>query len=121
MARFRCCLLALIGALLLTPGASAKAPPGDAFYTPPTTLPGHAHGDAIWFRDEDSANNARLSSAAKNLLVLYRSTGINGTPVAESGAVAIPKGKPPKGGWPVVTWAHGTTGIADQCAPTRMP
>jgi pimeloyl-ACP methyl ester carboxylesterase len=36
-----------------------------------------------------------------------------------SGAVALPKGKAPKAGWPVITWAHGTTGIADSCAPTR--
>ena len=24
-----------------------------------------------------------------------------------------------KGGWPVISYGHGTTGIADQCAPTR--
>src|SRR5262249_26025550 len=24
-----------------------------------------------------------------------------------------------KGGWPVITWAHGTTGVADICAPSR--
>jgi pimeloyl-ACP methyl ester carboxylesterase len=36
-----------------------------------------------------------------------------------SGVVSIPKGKAPKGGWPVVTYAHGTTGIADSCAPSR--
>ncbi|MEA2481456.1 MAG: hypothetical protein QOJ07_3378, partial [Thermoleophilaceae bacterium] len=28
------------------------------------------------------------------------------------------KGKAPKGGWPVITYAHGTTGIADSCAPS---
>jgi predicted esterase len=33
--------------------------------------------------------------------------------------VSIPKGKAPKGGWPVITWAHGTTGVADACAPSR--
>ncbi len=32
-----------------------------------------------------------------------------------------PRGKPPKHGWPVVSWAHGTTGIADACAPSRDP
>ena len=31
----------------------------------------------------------------------------------------MPKGKAPKGGWPVITWGHGTTGIADACAPSR--
>jgi pimeloyl-ACP methyl ester carboxylesterase len=33
----------------------------------------------------------------------------------------LPKGKPPKHGWPVVSWAHGTSGIADTCAPSRNP
>ncbi|MEA2494611.1 MAG: hypothetical protein QOJ29_2522 [Thermoleophilaceae bacterium] len=113
-------VLALLLAAVFAAPAAAKAPPGDQFYVPPTTLPGSAHGDVIWFRDEDSANNTRLANASKNLLVLYRSTGIKETPVADSGALAIPKGTPPKGGWPLITWAHGTTGVADQCAPTRM-
>ena len=34
--------------------------------------------------------------------------------------MSIPKGKPPKGGWPVITYAHGTTGTADVCAPSRV-
>ena len=51
--------------------------------------------------------------------MLYRSTGVDGKPVAVSGTVSIPKGKAPKGGWPVITWGHGTTGIADACAPSR--
>lgn len=32
--------------------------------------------------------------------------------------VFTPKGTAPTGGWPVVVWAHGTTGAADQCAPS---
>ena len=36
-----------------------------------------------------------------------------------SGTLTVPKGKAPKGGWPVIAWAHGTTGIADSCAPSR--
>jgi pimeloyl-ACP methyl ester carboxylesterase len=122
LARVRIALLAVLAVVLLAPAASAKAPPGDQFFTPPTTLPGHAHGDVVWFRNGDANNQyVRLKSAAQNLLVLYRSNGVDGAAVAESGSVAIPKGKPPKGGWPVISWAHGTTGIADQCAPTRLP
>ena len=36
-----------------------------------------------------------------------------------SGTLAVPKGRAPKGGWPLISWAHGTTGIADACAPSR--
>jgi pimeloyl-ACP methyl ester carboxylesterase len=51
--------------------------------------------------------------------VLYRSTAPDGKPIAVSGLVSVPRGRPPKGGWPVITYAHATTGIADACAPSR--
>jgi acetyl esterase/lipase len=38
--------------------------------------------------------------------------------VAVSGAVFLPAGKAPPGGWPVIAWAHGTVGMADICAPS---
>ncbi|MCX4163671.1 MULTISPECIES: alpha/beta fold hydrolase [Paraburkholderia] len=58
------------------------------------------------------------SDPAKNIRGLYTSTdGVNGkTPVAVSGAVYVPKGSPPVGGWPVIAWTHGTVGVADVCA-----
>lgn len=42
-----------------------------------------------------------------------------GGDIAVSGLVLIPEGEPPAGSWPVVAWAHGTTGVADVCAPSR--
>ena len=30
----------------------------------------------------------------------------------------IPAGHPPPGGWPVIAWAHGTSGVARMCAPS---
>lgn len=35
-----------------------------------------------------------------------------------SGTLYLPKGEPPRGGWPIVAWAHGTLGVADACAPS---
>ena len=52
---------------------------------------------------------------------LYRSTDSTGSTIAVSGYVVIPAGTPPPGGWPVMTWAHGTVGLADACAPSRSP
>ncbi len=40
--------------------------------------------------------------------------------VPVSGYVLFPSGPAPKGGWPLVIWAHGTTGVADVCAPSWM-
>jgi pimeloyl-ACP methyl ester carboxylesterase len=61
-----------------------------------------------------------LAMAGQQFRILYSSTnGVDGkTPVAVSGAYFAPKGTPPAGGWPLVAWAHGTTGIADVCAPS---
>jgi pimeloyl-ACP methyl ester carboxylesterase len=118
---FRVLLAALAAALLAAAPAGAatirKGPAGLKFYTPPSPLPGAKHGDVIWARK--LTGQPALKSAGSNQLVLYRSTGLDGRPIAVSGTVSLPKGKAPKGGWPVITWAHGTTGIADQCAPSR--
>ena len=53
--------------------------------------------------------------------VMYTSTSESGQTIAVTGLIAIPNGTPPSGGWPVITWAHGTTGIADSCAPSLKP
>jgi pimeloyl-ACP methyl ester carboxylesterase len=54
--------------------------------------------------------------------VLYRSTsGDTGAPTVVSGAVFVPKGKAPEGGWPVVAFGHGTLGIENGCAPSLAP
>jgi acetyl esterase/lipase len=50
--------------------------------------------------------------------VLYRSTSPEGKKIAVSGVVITPPGEPPQGGWPVVAWAHPTTGIVPRCAPS---
>ncbi|GIH71246.1 alpha/beta hydrolase [Sphaerimonospora thailandensis] len=61
-----------------------------------------------------------LPSAASNRLVRYVSVGARGRRIEVTGAVAIPRGKAPAGGWPVISWAHGTVGNADRCTPTRQ-
>ena len=94
-----------------------KGPRGTAFYTPPSPLPGGGHGGLIWARK--LTGTAALKGGGGNRLVLYRSTGVEGRPVAVSGTVSVPKGRAPKGGWPVISWGHGTIGIADACAPSR--
>jgi pimeloyl-ACP methyl ester carboxylesterase len=108
--------------LIALPTAAAdakvrKGPSGLAFYKPPKLLPGGKHGALIWARK--LSGKSALKGGAGNQLLLYRSTGVTGKAVAVSGTLSIPKGKAPKGGWPLISWAHGTTGIADRCAPSR--
>ncbi|MCC6755149.1 MAG: hypothetical protein IT199_02105, partial [Solirubrobacterales bacterium] len=104
-------------------GISAKAgkgpkqgPAGLGFYQPPKRLPA-GHGKLIWQRK--AGGSVPLKNAASTKLVLYTSTSPSGKRVAVSGSVSVPKGKAPRGGWPIVSYGHGTTGIADKCAPSR--
>ena len=93
-----------------------QGPAGLKFYQPPKKLPA-GHGKLIWQRK--AGGTVPLKSGASTKLVLYTSTSISGKRIAVSGSVTVPKGKAPKGGWPIVSYGHGTTGIADKCAPSR--
>ena len=95
-----------------------KGPKGAAFYDPPKHLPKGA-GELIWQRKAKGL--MEVDAAKSNTLVLYTSATDKRKAAAVSGVVSVPKGKPPKKGWPVITFAHGTTGIADSCAPSRIP
>lgn len=69
------------------------------------------------------AANLGLESAARAYAIRYTSTnGVTGSgTLPVTGALFIPKGAMPEGGWPLIAWAHGTVGIGDGCAPSRNP
>ncbi len=52
---------------------------------------------------------------------LYRSTGLKGETIPVSGAIFIPSGPAPAGGRNVIAWAHPTSGVAPDCAPSLYP
>ncbi len=57
--------------------------------------------------------------ADESVIMIYKMLGINNNETQATALVFTPKGTPPAKGWPIVAWAHGTTGVADQCAPSR--
>lgn len=86
------------------------------FYGVPDPLPVGKPGALIASEAVDAPGlNGSMSR------VMYHSTSISGKDIAVTGLIIIPKGTAPSGGWPVITWAHGTTGIADSCAPSLKP
>ena len=87
----------------------------DSTYRVPDELSGARPGDVLAV--ESLPPSDRLPGA-KRSRVLYASEDRDGEPVAVSGVVLVPEGTPPEGGWPVVSWGHGTTGVADVCAPS---
>ena len=87
------------------------------FYEPPHPLAAAPPGTLI--RSEPFAGYD-LPKGASAVRILYHSIALNGRDVAASGVVLIPAGVPPQGGWPVIAWAHGTSGVARMCAPSLM-
>jgi hypothetical protein len=61
---------------------------------------------------------AMLPGAAEGYRVVYRTTDHHGEERLSSGAVYVPPGPAPDRGWPVVSYAHGTIGLADGCEPS---
>ncbi|MFJ2989087.1 alpha/beta fold hydrolase [Collimonas sp. NPDC087041] len=93
--------------------------PIDTFYqVTPAELGVGEHGHLI--RQKDIVPPAGLENSSRNILIIYKSNQNDqaDTPRAVSAIVAIPKGQRPADGWPVVSWAHGTLGSADKCAPS---
>jgi hypothetical protein len=90
---------------------------GNDFYVPPDPLPSGAHGALIRYQPI-AAPKVR---GAQPYRILYLSESVAGKPIAVSGTALVPKAAPPKGGRGLVTIAHGTTGIADECAPSKSP
>jgi pimeloyl-ACP methyl ester carboxylesterase len=111
------CAVALVAAAPAAEAKVPKAPAGLELYKPPKNLKSYEQGDLIWARRVENP----LPQAGRTWTLLYRSTSLRGKAIGVSGFVMLPKGKPPKDGWPVVSWAHGTSGIADPCAPSRDP
>ncbi|WP_433192371.1 lipase family protein [Nocardia sp. CA-107356] len=62
----------------------------------------------------------RVRGAALSQRITYWSRGPRG-PMQSTAAIYLPPGPPPPGGWPIVAYAHGSVGIADQCAFTLRP
>lgn len=51
--------------------------------------------------------------------IAYHSTSTSGDDIAVTGFVTYPTREAPADGWPLIAWAHGTTGLGDSCAPSE--
>lgn len=87
------------------------------FYSTPPTLSTTKPGDLL---RKEAFTGYSLPKGATAVRILYHSLDATGQDVATSGVVLIPAGAPPAKGWPVIAWAHGTSGVARLCAPSAM-
>ncbi|MCR6487010.1 lipase family protein [Amycolatopsis sp. OK19-0408] len=103
--------------VLATPGASAAS-----FYDPPSPLPAGSDGDVI--RHETSTfyiDPVKLIKADAGVQrIMYRSTDTHGSPIAVTGTVLTPRSAwSGSGARPIVSYAVGTQGEGDDCAPSK--
>ena len=108
-------------ALHAAPGGTDVGDGGvPAFYQWRGALPAEP---GVVLAEEELPAALSVPAAAKAVRILYTSRDAitDKGMVAVSAAVFLPQGEPPAGGWPVMAWAHGTTGIADICAPSARP
>lgn len=93
-----------------------RALPPTAFFE----IPGPATGASGSLIRSEPASEYALPAGVTATRILYYSRTSAGETAISSGVVLVPYGTPPKGGWPVIAWSHGTSGVARACAPSQM-
>ncbi|AZG46788.1 alpha/beta hydrolase family protein [Gordonia insulae] len=67
------------------------------------------------------AASVTLPDAGRAFRIQFATPDQHGRMASSTAAVFLPKGSAPAGGWPVIAWAHGTTGLGDACTPSAQP
>lgn len=99
------------------PAATAEEFTGslEDFYVLPDPQPEGEPGDVVRTMEVEAPDGQ------VGLRVMYLSTDSYDAPRLATGLVYAPTTEAPDGGWPVLAWGHGTSGLAPQCAPSRAP
>ena len=84
-----------------SPALQTPAPPGTLVRTEPATA-------------------YTLPPGVMATRILYHTRTADNSDALASGVVLVPYGTPPKDGWPILAWSHGTSGVARVCAPSLM-
>jgi pimeloyl-ACP methyl ester carboxylesterase len=92
---------------------TARAP--DAFYDPPSELPGRA---GALLRHEP-LKDVLLPEGVRGWRLLYTTSVDESTPATAVAMVFAPT-NPPAGPRPVITWEHATTGLLQKCMPSLV-
>ena len=112
--------LGIIGlgiSVVLATGGGALRADEPAFYQWDDTIPDQP---GRLLRTEALPAELRIDGVGEQFRILYSSIdGITDEPIVVSGLFLLPEAPPPDEGWPLLAWAHGTTGISDACAPSR--
>lgn len=85
-------------------------------------LSGTGPGSVVSAETLPNISDAIRSTGARAAKIVYRSTNASDGKITEvSGTVFEPTDASPRGGRRIVVIAHGTSGILEECAPSRSP
>jgi pimeloyl-ACP methyl ester carboxylesterase len=101
-------------------GASSTTPPpevgtADALYAVPSPIPDAPHGTLLKYQEVIPSS----VDGARTYRIMYSSRSVADQPIVETGVALVPLVAAPADGRVTLTIAHGTTGIADECAPSK--
>lgn len=85
----------------------------EEFYVKPDLLPPGEPGQLI------RVQHVSATTESTTLRIMYHSRDTQGRDRAVTGILTYPNAAPPSGGWPVVSLANGTVGLAAHCALSR--
>ena len=97
-------------------GKPVEGTSGD-FYAVPDPLPTGGHGTLLRFQEVTPSP----IEGAKTFRIMYLSRSLAGDNIAVTGTALVPTVPAGPDGRRMLTIAHGTTGIADECAPSKEP
>lgn len=87
----------------------------EEFYRVPDPLPEGEAGDVL------RTMPIEAPEGSTGHRIMYLTTDGDDDLRAATGTVYVPDAEAPEDGWPIVAWAHGTSGLAAKCAPSRNP
>lgn len=105
-----CCSIGLAG------GLAQAEPSTPAFYAAASKI--KPEGELGQIVSQEAV--ATPVAGAQSWRIAYISSDVAGRKTLATGLVVAPVGAPPVGGRPIMAWAHGTTGAAQNCGPSQV-
>ncbi|MFY9832007.1 MAG: alpha/beta fold hydrolase, partial [Methylocystis sp.] len=105
-----CCSIGLAG------GLAQAEPSTPAFYAAASKI--KPEGELGRIVSQEPV--ATAVAGAQSWRIAYISSDVAGRKTLATGLVVAPVGTPPAGGRPIMAWAHGTTGAAQNCGPSQV-
>jgi alpha-beta hydrolase superfamily lysophospholipase len=95
----------------------ADALPPSLLYTRSYDLSGSNPGHLL---AQEAFSGYEVKGLGRAVRIAYHSADAEDKGVITTAMVLIPRGAPPAGGWPIIAFGHGTSGVARPCAPSLM-